>query len=263
LGLAALALVGVTSCGSNGGDGRAGPLGTGEASAADYTVRVLATYDHDDSAFTQGLVWAGDDQLFESAGQYGSSSLRRVEIASGDVLERHDLDDDYFAEGLAQVDDRLIQLTWKENVAFVYDADTFEQVGTFDYEGEGWGLCHDGDRLVMSDGTATLTFRDESTFESTDEVVVRRAGQPVAALNELECVGDRVYANVYGSDRIVEIDPVSGDVTAEIDASSIHPAGSRSRSDVLNGIAYDPADGTFYLTGKNWPTLYAVSFEKA
>jgi glutamine cyclotransferase len=229
-------------------------------STADYTVRVLETYAHDDEAFTQGLVWAGDDQLFESTGRRGSSSLRRVDIASGDVLQRHDLDDEYFGEGLARVDDRLIQLTWQENVAFVYDAESFDQIGTFSYEGEGWGLCHDGQRLVMCDGTATLVFRDEDSFEPVGEVVVRRSGEPVAALNELECVGRRVYANVFGSDRIVEIDPETGNVTAEIDASSIHPRQAAGPGDVLNGIAYDPSSENFYLTGKNWPALYEVTF---
>jgi glutaminyl-peptide cyclotransferase len=263
LGLVLLVVAGLTSCGGNGDDNDAAPLGTVDGSSAEYTVRVVESYEHDDDAFTQGLVWAGDNQLFESTGRRGSSSLRRVEVASGDVLEQHDLDDQYFAEGLAQVDDRLIQLTWQENVAFVYDADSFEEIGRFDYTGEGWGLCYDGDRLVMSDGTATLTFRDEDTFESTGDVVVRRSGQPVARLNELECVGDRVYANVLGSDRIVEIDLETGEVTAEIDASAIHPKEANSPSDVLNGIAYDPDDEVFYLTGKNWPTMYAVTFEKA
>jgi glutaminyl-peptide cyclotransferase len=257
-----LLLLALSACGSNEGSNDAAPLGTGGASTADYTVRVLETYDHDDDAFTQGLVWAGNGQLFESTGRRGSSSLRRVDLASGDVLQRHDLADEYFAEGLALVDDRLIQLTWQENVAFEYDADTFEETGTFEYEGEGWGLCDDGHRLVMSDGTARLTFRDESTFEPVGEVVVRRAGQPVAALNELECVGDRIYANVFGTDRIVEIDPETGSVTAEIDASAIRPPSVRSPNDVLNGIAYDPASKTFFLTGKNWPALYAVTFER-
>jgi glutamine cyclotransferase len=259
----AFALVVLVSCGSSSADPQdAAPLGPVDGSTADYTVRVLQTYEHDDKAFTQGLVWAGDDQLFESTGRRGSSSLRRMEVVSGDVVQRHDLDDEYFAEGLAQVGDRLIQLTWQEHVAFVYDAESFEQIGTFEYEGEGWGLCYDGSRLVMSDGTATLTFRDEETFEPISETVVRRSGQPLAALNELECVGGRVYANVFGSDRIVEIDPESGTVTAEIDASSLTPPAAGDDGEVLNGIAYDPSDEIFYLTGKNWPTLYAVTFEK-
>jgi glutamine cyclotransferase len=224
-------------------------------------VVVLNRYPHDDAAFTQGLVWADDGELFESTGLRGHSSLRRVDIETGDVKQIHELDPEYFGEGLAQVDDELIQLTWQEETAFIYSASSFDDKGTFEYDTEGWGLCYDGTDLVMSDGSSELAFRDPSTFEKLREVTVTNASEPVSALNELECVGDRVYANALGDDNIYEIDASTGSVTAIIDASSLYPEHRRSPNDVLNGIAFNPETGTFYVTGKNWPTLFEVAFE--
>jgi glutamine cyclotransferase len=247
-----------SSCSESGTADPVDALGsTGESSR--YRVEVEAEYPHDRNAFTQGLVWAGNGELFESTGRRGQSTLRRVDIVSGGVLEQHDLAPEYFAEGLALVDDRLVQLTWQEATAFVYDERTFETVNTFSYEGEGWGLCNDGDRLVMSDGSSTLTFRDADTFDSLGDVRVTLRGASVDNLNELECVGDRVYANVLGDDRVLEIDPATGEVTAEVDASSLYPGHSTAR-DPLNGIAYAEDTGHFFLTGKNWPTMYEVTF---
>lgn len=239
------------------------PLGAAGAPPARYTVRVVAIHPHDDTAFTQGLVWRGDGELYESTGRRGASQLRRIDVASGDVVQRHDLEHRYFGEGLALVDGRLVQLTWQDEVAFVYDADSFEELETFRYTGEGWGLCFDGRRLVMSDGSSSLTFRDPTTFEPRGQVRVTLDGGPLDDLNELECVGDRVYANVLGDDRIYEIDPGSGDVTAIVDASSLDPEGDESPDEVLNGIAYDSSTGHFYLTGKHWSQLFEVTFEPA
>ena len=254
LGICLLALAGC------GGSDRAPVQALGTTSdVGRHRVEVLAEFPHDPKAFTQGLVWAGDGALFESTGRRGQSSLRRVEIDTGDVTQQHDLDDKYFGEGLALVDDRLIQLTWQENTAFVYDRNSFAVLETFDYDGEGWGLCFDGERLVMSDGSSTLTFRDPNTFEEVGQVRVTRRGAGLDRLNELECVGTRVYANVLGDDLVYEIDPVTGDVTAEIDASSLNP-GHRPAVDPLNGIAYATDSGHFYLTGKDWPTMYEVTF---
>ena len=222
---------------------------------------VLATYPHDPEAFTQGLLLA-DDHFYESTGLYGESSLREVVPETGEVLREVELSPDLFAEGLTLVADRLIQITWKAGVALVYDADTFEQTDTFSYEGEGWGLCFDGDELVMSDGSATLTRRDPETFAPLGTAEVKLNGEPVAMLNELECVGDSVYANIWQTDTIVKI-AEDGRVTQEIDASNLLTQSERAQLDpnaVLNGIAYDPDTKTFYLTGKLWPKLFAVRF---
>lgn len=222
-------------------------------------VQVVQTYPHDPGAFTQGLVLAGT-RLFESTGLEGRSSLREVDLATGRVLRKLDIGAPVFAEGLALAGTRLFQITWKHEVAYSYDRDTFAKGPTFPYSGEGWGLCHNGSELVMSDGSARLTFRGPETFRPVREVVVRESGEPVDQLNELECVGPAVYANVWMTDRIVRVDPKSGAVTATIDASGLLQAGERIGTDVLNGIAYDPATETFLITGKLWPKLFRVRF---
>ncbi len=222
---------------------------------------VLATYPHDPEAFTQGLLLT-DGHFFESTGLYGESSLREVVPETGEVLREVELSPELFAEGLTLVDDRLIQITWRAGVALVYNADTFEQTATFDYKGQGWGLCYDGKELVMSDGSATLTRRDPETFAPLETVEVKLNGEPVEMLNELECVGDSVYANIWQTDTIVKI-AEDGRVTQEIDASNLLAAEERAQLDpnaVLNGIAYDPEAEAFYLTGKLWPKLFAVRF---
>lgn len=258
----AAALVSLASCSAtDGATSSTTTTATSTASPATYRVEIVETYPHDPEAFTQGLVWAGGGELFESTGRRGRSSLRRVTIDTGEVVKRHDLEPQYFGEGLAQVGDELIQLTWQENTAFRYDATTFESRGTFAYDTEGWGLCFDGKRFIMSDGSARLAFRDPTTFALTGSVDVRLGPTPVAKLNELECVADRVYANVLGDDHIYEIDPATGGVNGVIDASGLEPTADRARGDVLNGIAHDPTTDRFYITGKNWPTLYEVRFE--
>jgi glutaminyl-peptide cyclotransferase len=214
---------------------------------------------HDRSAFTQGLL-LHEGTLYESTGQYGQSSLRQVDPATGEVLRRVDVPAELFAEGLALVADRLVQLTWREGVARVYDRDTFELVDELAYDGEGWGLCYDGQRLVMSDGSDTLFFRDPETFELLGQVSVTRAGLPVSRLNELECVGEDVYANVWTTEEIVQIDKASGAVEATIVAAGLLTPEEREGTDVLNGIAYDPETGTFLITGKFWPKLFEVRF---
>ena len=223
---------------------------------AQLTVEIHDTVAHDTEAFTQGLVFAAGG-LYESTGRYGRSQLLQVAPDTGDVLRSTDLDADLFGEGLAHVDDRLIQLTWKAGRALVYDLATLTVVDELAYEGEGWGLCHDGDRLVMSDGSSRLTFRDPATFDVTGTVEVTNGGAPVSALNELECVDGSVYANVWRTDQIVRIDPSTGRVEALIDAGSLERPASAG---VLNGIAHDPETGRFRLTGKNWPAAYEVEF---
>ena len=232
------------------------------SSVAELEYVVERTLPHDSTAYTQGLL-LHDGSLFESTGQYGRSSLRRVAIATGRVLARHDLADDHFGEGLALVGDRLVQLTWKAGLAFVYELATLAPVDTFTYEGEGWGLCHDGERLVMSDGSSSLDLRDPATFELSGSLRVTRDGYSVAGLNELECVDGHVFANIYQSHEIVRIEMATGKVTGVIDAYSLGlRAGRPADADaVLNGIAYDGESGAFYLTGKHWPHLFEVAIE--
>lgn len=223
-------------------------------------VKVLGSVAHDPKAYTQGLVWS-DGTLYESAGQYGESSLRQVDPKTGQVLRSVPLPPRYFGEGLARVGDHLIQLTWQEGVALLYDLATFEHRGELPYSGEGWGLCHDGRRLIMSDGSDVLTFRDPASFATTGRVNVTFDGAPVPRLNELECVDGAVYANVYTTQAIVRIDPATGRVTALIDASGLLTPEEAARSEVLNGIAYKPETKTFLITGKNWPRMFEVVFE--
>ena len=222
---------------------------------------VLNTYPHDAGAFTQGLL-LHDGDLYESTGLFGESSLREVDLETGEVVRKLPVESQYFAEGLALVGDKLVQLTWQNGRAFVYDLETFNQEGRFSYGTEGWGLCYDGENLYMSDGSATLFERDPETFEIVSEKQVRLGSEPVTQLNELECVGDYVYANVWQTDQIVKIDKESGRVVSDIDASALFPAAERPADPnaVLNGIAYNPDTDTFYLTGKLWPRLFEVRF---
>lgn len=226
------------------------------------TVQVLAARPHDPTAFTQGLVFH-QGSLYESTGLYGQSSLRRTDPETGAVQQIVYLDGGYFAEGLARVGERLIQLTWREGVALVYDLPTFEVTTQFHYDGEGWGLCFDGRRLIMSDGSHVLTFRDPDTFVATGRLPVTLDGRPAPGLNELECVGESIYANLWPTDQILRIDAESGRVAAVIDASDLLSPRERLQADVLNGIAYDPERKIFSLTGKYWPKLFEVTFVPA
>lgn len=222
-------------------------------------VRVVRALPHDPKAFTQGLlIHAG--AFYESTGMQGQSTLRHVEIDSGKVLRRLDLAPALFGEGLARVGDRLVQLTWTTRKALVYDIFSFQKVGELAYDGEGWGLCFDGDHLVMSNGSDRLTFRDAHTFAVVRELPVTRAGKPLRRLNELECVGDTVYANVWTTETIVAIDARSGRVTAEIDAAGLLTPEEERGTDVLNGIAHDERSGHFFITGKYWPKMFEVEF---
>ena len=233
------------------------------SSPSQLAIEELERLPHDSDAFTQGLLLEGG-MLYESTGLYGRSSLREVDPRSGEVVRIRHLDDSLFGEGLALVGDRLIQLTWRAGTALVYELETFEQVGSFRYQGEGWGLCFDGDVLWMSDGTSTLFARDPATFEVRDRLSVTLEGEPLARLNELECVGPHVYANVWQTDNLVRIDKESGRVDAVIDASTLLSPQLRAvlpPDAVLNGIAFDPDNERFLITGKLWPAIYVVRFE--
>lgn len=231
------------------------------APAERLRVQVVRSYPHDRTAFTQGLLLDGG-KLFESTGLVGRSSLREVEVATGRVIRKVDVPAPIFAEGLALVGNSLIQLTWQSGRALLYNKNTFARVGELAYKGEGWGLCTLGDELVMSDGSATLTFRRPKDFSIVRTVNVTMDGARLDQLNELECVGDDVYANVWMRDMIVRIDPKSGRVTARIDAPNLLSPLERQGVDVLNGIAYDSRDQTFLITGKLWPKLFRVKFTK-
>ena len=224
---------------------------------------VVASYPHDIHAFTQGLL-LHDGALYESTGQYGQSSLRQVELATGTVQRKIDLPNELFAEGLALAGGKLYQLTWREGIALTYNLASFTRNDEIRYGGDGWGLCFDGTQFIQTDGTNKLMFRDAATFAVTRQVaVMNEQGKPLNSLNELECVGDAVYANIWLTDRIVEIAKLNGHVRAEIDARGLltpeeHNA-LQQRGD-LNGIAYDPSNNTFLITGKLWPKLFRVRF---
>lgn len=222
--------------------------------------RVVATYPHDPGAFTQGLLYA-DGELYESTGLLGESTLRRVELATGRVLQQVRVADEYFAEGLALVGDELVQLTWQNGVGIVYDRRTLARRRTFRYAGEGWGLAGDGaSRLVMSDGSDRLTFLDPRTLVPGRTLAVTDAGRPVPRLNELEWIEGEIWANVWTTDRIARINPATGEVSAWIDLGSLWPRVQRTPgADVLNGIAYDRAGRRIFVTGKKWPRLYQIA----
>lgn len=217
---------------------------------------VVRAYPHDHDAFTQGLIYR-DGFLYESTGLKGRSSVRRVQLDTGEVVQRRTVDKRYFAEGLTAWHDRLLQLTWETNIGFVYDAKTFAPISTFTYTGEGWGLTQDGTRLIMSDGTSALRFLDPETQHETTRVTVKDGARAIDRLNELEFVNGEVYANVWLTDRIAIIAPSTGRVTAWLDLAGIRgPA--RPDEDVLNGIAYDAAGDRLFVTGKLWSRLFEI-----
>lgn len=235
--------------------------GCGPARSQELVVEVVRQLPHDSTAFTQGLL-LHDGRLYESTGLVGRSSLRTVVPESGEVVRQRDIPAPYFAEGLALVDDELLQLTYRAGKLFRWDRASFEPRGEQSYDGEGWGLCFDGEALWMTDGSAELERRDPETFEVLGSVTVLRGEERVVRLNELECVAGQVYANIWLTDEIVRIDPESGRVTASIDASGLRAflPGGLVTDAVLNGIAYDADRDLFLLTGKLWPSLFEVRF---
>lgn len=233
------------------------------AGVAELQVEVLASYPHDPQAFTQGLVW-DDGILYETTGLYGQSTLRETRPETGEVVRQTPLDAPFFGEGLAQIGENFVWLTYKEQTAFVFNSQ-FEPQQQFSYTGEGWGLCFDGEDLYMSNGQAQLVRRDPQTFAEELVLPVLQDGEPVVRLNELECVGRYVYANVWLTNTIVQIDKTTGQVVAEITAEGLLTPAEQTNlhdphNDVLNGIAYDPDQEAFWITGKRWPRLFLVRF---
>jgi glutamine cyclotransferase len=223
-----------------------------------YTYEVINTWPHDPQAFTQGLVYH-QGYLYESTGQNCCSSLRRVNLQTGQVLNKVDVSSDFFAEGLTIHNSRAIQLTWLTKQGFVYDVATFGLLRTFTYQGEGWGLTHDGRSLIMSDGTAELKFLNPDTFQLERSILVLDGAVPVTRLNELEYINGEVFANVWLTDNIVRINPQSGKITGRIDLTGLlSPEDRLGPVDVLNGIAYDPVQGRLFVTGKLWPKLFEI-----
>ena len=224
-----------------------------------YGYRILETYPHDRDAFTQGLFFE-DGDLYESTGQYGESSLRKVALETGEVVRQTALPQSHFGEGAAMAGGDIYVLSWREGTAFRFSAGDFKLRNSFSYEGEGWGLTFDGEQLIMSDGTPELRFLDPLTFAETRRMTVTLRGKPLANLNELEWIDGEIYANVWQTEAIVRIDPASGAVAGIIDlrgllADEEFVAG---QTDVLNGVAHNGEDGVLYVTGKNWPKLFKV-----
>jgi glutamine cyclotransferase len=240
------------------------PQATGRQSAAAatapvYRYKVVRSFPHDRQAFTQGLVYL-DGFLYEGTGQLGQSGIRKVRLETGEVLNIRPLDARYFGEGIAIWKDSLIQLTWQHGIGFVYNRDTFEPRRTFNYEGEGWGLTHDGTRLIMSDGSETGTLRilDPQTLRQVSKLIVRDDARPVAHLNELEFVKGEIYANVWQTERVARISPKTGRVTGWIDLRGLLDPREAAGVDVLNGIAYDAEKDRLFVTGKLWPRIFEI-----
>ena len=222
-----------------------------------YTYEVINEYPHDENAFTQGLTWE-DDTLYEGTGRNGRSSLRKVKLDSGTVLQIHNLDDDYWGEGITLCEDRIIQITYRADIAFVYDKRTFATLDTFEYttdESEGWGITYNGEKLIVSDGSSYLYFWDPVTYEEVGQVRVMEYDDPVSMLNELEFFYHKVFANVHRTDYIVMIDLETGKVVGKLDCTDIL---GESKPSYLNGIAYDKDNDRIFVTGKDWPKLFEI-----
>lgn len=221
-----------------------------------YSYKVISIFPHDPEAFTQGLA-VDNGILYEGTGRYGQSSIRRVDLKTGGVTKVHHLATSLFGEGITVMGDRIIQLTWKSQFGLVYDKHTFSLLRIFSYQGEGWGISHDGTMLMVSDGTDTIRFLHPETFKEMRRVQVTDAGVPVRFLNELEYVQGSILANVWKSDRIAIIDPQTGRVTGWLDLTGMRPDQGKEE-EVLNGIAYDPEKGALYVTGKMWPNIFQI-----
>jgi len=223
-----------------------------------YTYKVVNTYPHDRSAFTEGLVFE-DGVLYEGTGLHGHSTLRRVKLETGEILQICELPPQYFGEGVTIYGNKIIQLTWQSHIGFVYNKYSFKLLKKFNYPNEGWGITHDGKHLIMSDGTSTLHFLDPETFEEINQIEVSANNTPVTGINELEYIQGEIYANIWQTERIARIDPLTGQVVGWIDLKGIlSPEDHSETVDVLNGIAYDAKNDRLFVTGKFWPKLFEI-----
>ena len=233
------------------------------ASVPVYNFKILNIYPHDQNAFTQGLFFE-EGFLYEGTGLNGQSALRKINLKTGDILKIHKLPQEFFGEGIVLYNDKIIQLTWRSHVGFVYDKNSFKLLGTFFYPTEGWGITYDGKQLIMSDGTANLYFLNPDTLKVTGRIEVRDKNIPVTKLNELEYVRGEIFANVWFTSRIARIDPQSGRVTGWIDLEGLSPfKNSDNQMKALNGIAYDSNNHRLFVTGKLWPNIYEIKLVPA
>lgn len=234
------------------------------ATPATWQYRVVREFPHDPDAYTQGLVFH-EGVLYEGTGKYGESTLRKVDLETGEILQQVQLDPRYFGEGIAIWEDRIWQLTWRERTAIEYDLASLQPTGrTFRYSGEGWGLTHDGQHLIMSDGTSVLRFLDPESGQVVRRVPVRSGRQRILHLNELEYINGEIFANIWQQDYLVRISPRNGEVLGWVDLRTLWPRGRpRDNDQVLNGIAYDPPTDRLFVTGKNWPWLYEIELVPA
>jgi len=226
--------------------------------ATQYGYRVVRTYPHDRTAFTQGLEYR-DGFLYEGTGMFGRSSVRKIDLDSGRIIQRYDLPQPFFGEGITVLNQQILELTWQSQTGFVYDKSSFQVLRSFDYPGEGWGLTNDGKQIYMSDGSANIRVWDSATLKEIRRITVKDGATPVTQLNELEWVRGEIYANVWQTDRIARISPVDGRVLGWIDLTGILPKSERPDPDaVLNGIAYDAAGDRLFVTGKLWPKIFEI-----
>ena len=228
-----------------------------KAEPLEYSYTIVNAYPHDASAFTQGLLYE-NGVLYESTGLYVNSSLRRVELETGEILQAYAVPPQYFGEGIALFDDKVIQLTWQSKKGFVYDESSFELLQEFNYSTEGWGITYDGSRLIMSDGTSTLYFLDPETFKKIGQVEVCDTGGSVDRLNELEYIKGNVYANIWLEEKIVIINPQTGQVEGWINMTGLQQMETQEANNVLNGIAYDAKADRLFVTGKRWSQLFEI-----
>jgi glutamine cyclotransferase len=235
------------------------PGSPAQAEVPVYAYEVVNTYPHDASAFTEGLFYL-NGFLYESTGLERQSSIRKVKLETGEVVQKIDVPPEYFGEGIVNWKQHLVSLTWKSEVGFVYDLQTFKLQRRFSYSGEGWALTQDGKRLIMSDGTPDLRFLDPQTLKETGRITVTYQGKPLARVNELEWVRGRIYANVWETNMMIMIDPATGEITGVVNLAGLLSASDRlaGPDSVLNGIAYDAGNGRLFVTGKNWPKLFEI-----
>ncbi|HEU4796434.1 MAG TPA: glutaminyl-peptide cyclotransferase [Pyrinomonadaceae bacterium] len=227
-----------------------------------YDYQVVGVWPHDTSAFTQGLIFS-DGKLYESTGQEGRSSLRRVDLQTGTVAKKVDVPVPYFAEGITMLNGKIYQLTWQHQLGFIYDAQKLERIGEFRYDGEGWGITTDGRSLIISDGSNRLRFLDPDSFRVTKTIAVLDGKKPVNELNELEFVNGEIYANIWHDQRVATIDPQNGRVTGWINLRGLlQPGDVQDPEAVLNGIAYDQASDRLFVTGKLWPRLFEIKLKR-
>lgn len=232
------------------------------AAVAKHGYEIVHTYPHDTSAFTQGLIFV-DGKLYEGTGQEGRSSLREVDLQTGRVVKKVDVPVPFFGEGITLLNGKIYQLTWQHQIGFIYNAQTLEKTGQFEYTGDGWGLTNDGRSLIISDGSNRLKFLDPDSFRVTKTIGVTDGGTHITQLNELEYINGEIYANIWHDQRIVTIDPQTGRVTGWIDLSGLlQPGAVQDEEAVLNGIAFDQANNRLFVTGKLWPKLFEIKLKR-